>query len=240
VAAGLDWATVTRLSQGWANPHELALARQLVARLDADAKAAPAGDSGVLYFEVKGQGAEGEALAAAVRPLLEKYEMLGLRTQAGVPARPDGPALACRAELSGARVRVHVGVSNAEGSAWAPAGSFELKVADAKDASERALKTADAIAGGLVARLVKVQLTKGPKVKGQETYRVRIDNATPLILEGLALAGPDEGVKAPPAALAGMSLPPHRSWTVPATAAVVEKLRWKEGVRVVAANLSGL
>jgi len=241
VAAGLDWAAVAQLSQGWANPHELALARQLVERLDADgAKAAPPGDSGVVYWEVKGQGAEGEALAAAVRPLLEKYELLGLRTQAGVPARPAGPALACRAELTGAKARVHIGVSNADASGWAAAGSFELKVADAKDTPQRALKVADALAGGLVARLVRVQLTKGPKVKGKETYRVRIDNATPLILEGLALAGPDEGAQAPPAALAGLSLPPHRSWTVPASAEVVERLRWKDGVRAVAANLSGL
>ncbi len=69
---------------------------------------------------------------------------------------------------------------------------------------------------------------------------MRIDNASPLVLNGLALSGPEEGSKVPPAALAALSLPPHRSYTVPATAEIVEKLHWKEGVRVVAIDLSGL
>ena len=40
--------------------------------------------------------------------------------------------------------------------------------------------------------------------------------------------------------MAGMSLPPHKSLAVPASAAVVERLKLADGVRVLAADLSGL
>jgi hypothetical protein len=241
VAAGLDWETIRQLSQGWANPQEFALAQQFVEQLDtAGPKPTQPGDSGVFYFEVKGQSPASETLAADVRKLLAQYGMLGLKCRAGVPARPDGPAVACRVELSDTKARVHLGVTNADASAWTSAGSCETKLAEGKDAAQRALRVADAVAAGTVRRLVFVHLSKGPKVKGRETYRVRIDNASPLILNGLALAGPEEESHVPPAALAALSLPPRRSSTVPATADVVERLHWKEGVQVIAADLSGL
>jgi hypothetical protein len=148
--------------------------------------------------------------------------------------------VACRVELNGSKARVYLGSSDGNAAKWVAAGSFDVKLPDVDKADEKAMKIADAIAGGIVVRLVRVQLSKGPRVKGKETYRVRIDNASPLVLNGLALAGPDEGTKVPPAGLAAMSIPPHRSFTVPATADVVERLHWKEGLRVVAADLSGL
>jgi len=240
VAAGLDWADIARLSQGWANAHELALARQVVQRLQGNAPDAKADDPGVLYWEVKTVNGGSDSLCADVRGLFEKHGMLGLTTQKGVPTRPAGPAVACRIELNGAKARVYLGSTDAAAAKWVSAGSFDVKLPEVDKADEKALKLADAIAGGIVVRLVRVQLSKGPKVKGKETYRVRIDNASPLVLNGLALAGPDEGAQVPPAYLDAMSLPPHRSFTVPATGDVVERLHWKEGIRVVAANLSGL
>ena len=55
---------------------------------------------------------------------------------------------------------------------------------------------------------------------------------------GLALAGTKAGDK--PTGMAGFSLPPHRVLTVPATAEVVQRLGLKDGVKVLAADLSGL
>jgi hypothetical protein len=49
---------------------------------------------------------------------------------------------------------------------------------------------ADALAEGLLGRLVRAQLIKGPRVNGKATYQIRVDNASPLILNGLVLAGP--------------------------------------------------
>ena len=84
-------------------------------------------------------------------------------------------------------------------------------------------------------------MSKGPRVKGKETFYVRIDNASPLLLNGLAITG--EGVKgenASPNILSGLAIPPRNNLTVSATGSVVEKLGLKKGVKVVAADLSGL
>ncbi|HEV3166503.1 MAG TPA: hypothetical protein VGZ22_20935, partial [Isosphaeraceae bacterium] len=106
----------------------------------------------------------------------------------------------------------------------------------------KAEEIADATAEGILGRLVRAQLTKGPKVKGKETFKVRIDNASPLILNGLALSGTSVTTdkEAKSAALSGLSLPPRRSLTISATGEVVERLGMKTGIKAVAADLSGL
>jgi hypothetical protein len=60
---------------------------------------------------------------------------------------------------------------------------------------------------------------------------VRIANASPFILNGLVLARSDGASQAPPTALAGLSLPPRKALTVPASAEMVERLHLKDGVR---------
>jgi hypothetical protein len=89
---------------------------------------------------------------------------------------------------------------------------------------------------------VRVELDTGPRVKGRETYKVRIDNASPLVLDGLALAPPEADPAAKPSLLLGISLPPRKSLAVPASPEVVQrlKLRPKQAVRVLSADLSGL
>ncbi len=103
-----------------------------------------------------------------------------------------------------------------------------------------AIKLAEAVTEGMLARLVHVQLTKGPRDKGKETFRIKIINGSPLILNGLALEGPKTSADDPPSVLAGLSLPPLKSLTVGASAEMVKRLRLKDGVRVLAADLSGL
>jgi hypothetical protein len=243
VAAGLDWATITRLSRGWANAHEVALARQFVRRLDVSAL--PAGESGVLYWDVTARDAGGKALAEEMKKLLDGQSVLGLTVKVGVPARPEGPALACRVALGakGDEAVVSVSASGGGGGTWEPMGKFGLPAAD-KDhqdraANVRAAELASAVTEGVLGRLVRVQLTKGPKVKGKDTFRIRIDNASPLILNGLALSGPGtapDGLTM----MAGFSLPPRRHVVVPAGAEAVTRLNLTKGVRPVAADLSGL
>jgi hypothetical protein len=50
VGLGLDWGAIARISQRWANPQEIALARQLVDQLDA----LPVGELGRIHLEVSG------------------------------------------------------------------------------------------------------------------------------------------------------------------------------------------
>ncbi|MEO6808938.1 MAG: hypothetical protein ABI353_07480, partial [Isosphaeraceae bacterium] len=91
-------------------------------------------------------------------------------------------------------------------------------------------------------RLIHVQLTKekGKDKKGKDHYRIKIDNLSPLILDGVVLAGPKLDADHMPTGLAGFSLPPHKSLSVPTGAEAVERLGLTEGVRVLAADLSGL
>jgi hypothetical protein len=168
---------------------------------------------------------------------LEKAVVLGLSVQPGIPAKPNGPGLACRVTLiAGDEAVVQVSTTDAAGSRWVSAGKFTLPIA--KDA--KALVLADAMAEGTLSRLVHAQLVSGPKVKGKATYKIRIDNVSPLILNGLALSGTSASPDARPSALAGLSLPPRKSLTLPASGEMVERLGLKDGVRAIAADLSGL
>jgi hypothetical protein len=105
---------------------------------------------------------------------------------------------------------------------------------------QESARLGDLLAEAMVSRLVRVSLLRGPRVHGKESFRVKIINDSPLILNGLAIGESRHETDDPPSVLAGLSLPPLKSLTVPATADVVHQLRLKEGMRVVAADLSGL
>ena len=62
LAADLDWSTIAELSQRWANPYELALARSFVDHLDS----LPPGESGRLLVQVDALDSESEPAAAAL------------------------------------------------------------------------------------------------------------------------------------------------------------------------------
>ena len=61
-----------------------------------------------------------------------------------------------------------------------------------------------------------------------------------MILNGLAIDGAKAAKDHAPSVLAGLSLPPLKTLTVPASADAVKRLGLKEGARVVATDLSGL
>jgi len=231
ISAGRDWATIAQASRGWANAHEVTLARQFVTTLDAPAE----GESGRIYLEVKGS----PALAAEIAGLFKGNSMLGLKVESGVPSRPQGPAVACTIEVAGETAKVVVRASNDRGQAWVDGGKFDATIA-LKDGKPDALALADSVAAGVLGRLVDVKLIKGKKVKGKDTYTVRIDNYSPLILNGLSLSGAGDKSSDAAKMLAGICLSPRKSLTVPASAEAVEGLGLKQGVRVLAADLSGL
>ncbi|MHC5540318.1 hypothetical protein ACYOEI_19020, partial [Singulisphaera rosea] len=99
---------------------------------------------------------------------------------------------------------------------------------------------ADALAEGILGRLVRAQLGKGPKVKGKDTFRIKIENFSPLVLNGVAILGDAKKEGATPNVLPVVSLPPGKSMSVPATSQIVDQLGLKKGVRVYAANLGSL
>ncbi len=92
----------------------------------------------------------------------------------------------------------------------------------------------------MVSRLVRISFGHGPRLHGKETFRIKIINDSPLLLNGLAVSGLQAKDDLSPSVLQGLSLPPQKSLTVSATPEEVKRLRLKEGARVVAADLSGL
>jgi hypothetical protein len=261
VTAGAGWDDIGRLSAGWGNASEIALARRLVSRLGQDDETLKSSqakaDPGLLYWEIKAEGTQPRELVEELRTLWSKYPVLGLTAREGVPSKPDEPAVACRAEITDTSIEVRLSVSHPSGSDWVTIDRFKVKLSELTDrkrdpASEMsrlksdlrpeqgAAPLADALAEAMVARLVRVTLSRGPRVHGKESFRIKIINDSPLILNGLAISGLKGEADNPPSLLAGISLPPLKSMTVPASADIVHQLRLKEEMHVVAVDLSGL
>ena len=81
---------------------------------------------------------------------------------------------------------------------------------------------------------------KASTEKGRLTYGVRIENVSPLLLNGIAAVGIEGDEKQAPHVVAGMSIPPRRSMTFPATEEAVKQLGLRRGIRITALDLSAL
>ena len=81
----------------------------------------------------------------------------------------------------------------------------------------------------MLSRLVRVQLIKekGKDKKGKRAVHDQDRERQPAVLNGLALSGTSTEDQQKPSALAGISLPPRKNLTVPATAEVVDRLGLK-------------
>ena len=159
-------------------------------------------------------------------------------------ARPAGPAVACKVRIAGSEATVGMATSDAAGSAWAPAGKFTLPVT-LDDAGKPKLDAfADALAEELLNRLVKVTIAR-PKAAAREaivreTWTIRVENYSPLMLNGIALTGVGAKPSEPAKALLGIALSPRRTMALPSSAEAVERFGLKDGVKVIALDLSGL
>ena len=124
---------------------------------------------------------------------------------------------------------------------WVPCGKFNLPLSHGQDKFD-ALRFADGLAEGILNRLVRAQVIKGAtaREKGKLIYQIKIDNASPLILNGLALVGSNSPEDEQSKVLTGISISPRRSMTVPATEEAVKMLGLKKGIKVTALDLSGL
>jgi hypothetical protein len=236
VAAGLDWETISQLSEKWANNYELTLAQDFVKHLDT----LPEGETGRVLLQVTGSDTATEATAAEVGKAIQGITLLGLQAQVGeIPSSPEGPAVACRVRLTATDAMVQVASSNATADSWVPFGKFSLPAAAVKGKLDT-VKFVDGLAEGILNRLVRTQLSRGPREKGKETFKVRIDNASPLILNGVAVLGTENKDDVIPRVLSGIALSPRRTMTVPASEEVVKTMGLKKGMKLVAIDLSGL
>jgi hypothetical protein len=235
VATGLDWATIGELSKDWSNRYELALARDFVDHLNTVSD----WETGRILFQISGTDTRSNARAAELEKAFTGKLVLGLRTGMGIPTRPDGPSLSCRVRLQAAEAQVQLSSSYAAAQKWVALAKFTVPLEAGKRSGDP-VALADEVVEGLLSRVVRAQLVKGPRHKGKLTYQLRIDNGSPLRLNGLAAAGETSKEDEKARVLTGISIPPRRSMTVPASEEVIKALGLKQGVRIVAIDLSGL
>jgi len=235
LATGLDWDSISQLSQQWANRYELTLAQDFVDHLDT----LPEGETGRLLFQADGSDAVSKSLAAELNNALNGKLILGLVSHIGVPARPEGPAVACRVRLTGKEALVQVTSSDAAARSWVPFGKFSLPLVRDQEKIDVA-RLSDSLAEGVLNRLVRIQLGKGTKDTGKLIYPVKIENFSPLILNGVAVVGTTSKPDEMPKVLSMICVSPRKSMTVPASDEVVRALGLKKGIKVVALDLSGL
>ena len=235
LAGGLDWETLAEISQGWANRFELTLARDFVERLDT----LPEGETGRLQFEVKGTDVASGEMASKLRTALRQKIVLGLVAEIGIPSHPERPAVAFEVRLGSKDAQVLVYSSDGKAEKWVPFGKFSLPIDENAQKLDVA-QFADRLAEGVLNRLVRVQLGKGVRDKGKMHYSLRIDNASPLVLNGLAAVGTESQPDDQPRVLAGICVSPRRSMTVGASEEAVKTLGLKKGIKLIALDLSAL
>jgi hypothetical protein len=238
LSAGLEWDEIAQLAQKWVTPHEMTLARDFVDHLDqVDERG---GERGSILFQIEGTGAAGEAMAAELTEVFKGKTVLGLEARIGIPARPEGPSVACRVGLRGGEALVQVASSDGMARNWLAFGKFPLKTKDAEGKFDAA-RLADGVAEGIIGRLVKAQVLKEKtRDKGRVVHLIRIDNASPLILSGLAIQGGASKADGPTKVLTSIGIPPRKYLTLPASDEVFKALGLKQGIRVTALDLSAL
>ena len=201
-------------------------------------------ETGVLYLDFQSSSPRDEALSKELGKLLVGKSVLGLVAKSAAPRSPNGPAIVCRVKLQGSDEKpealVWVESSNPKGDEWAPAGKFTLPIVRDASGTIKAEDVATSIGEGLLSRLVRAQLMKPHRVNSRLVYEVRVDNASPLILNGIAISGSSASPNESPSVISGICVSPHRSTSLPATPEQVQKLGLKQGLRVVAVDLSGL
>jgi len=236
VSAGLDWDTISQLSEKWANDYELTLAMDFVDHLET----LPQAETGRILLQVTGSDTASEATAAEMGKAIQGITLLGLQVQVGeIPEQPEAPSVACRVRLTATDAMVQVASSDKSAKNWGLLGKFSLPTAAVKGKIDT-VKFVDGLAEGILNRLVRTQLTRGPREKGKETFKLRIDNASPLILNGLAVLGTENKDDVIPRVLSGIALSPRRTMSVPASEEVVKTMGLKKGIKLVAIDLSGL
>ena len=240
VADGFDWATIATYSKGWANPFEQTLAQEFVRRLRETGSDQSVHSEGIMQWELTSRSSNSESIVQELRTALKTKFVLGLQGHEGIDASPNGPAIACRVRVEDQIAVAQLSVSNETGDRWVPAGELTLKLnqTDAGKMTTDAL--IDRLAEAVLTKLVHVKLVAGPKSKGKASYRIRVENASPMILKGISLTGLDAKADVPPSTLLGITLPPHRSLDLPARAEVIERLKLQKGIELLGIDLGTL
>ncbi|MHC5542548.1 hypothetical protein ACYOEI_30350, partial [Singulisphaera rosea] len=235
---GLDWSRLEALAATWTNRRELALAQRLAERLGSRDSSGQPAEASVLSFEISATTPEDQRLAMDLRKILEGKTILGLTPREGVPAKPTGPALATRVLIRKSAVSVHVLASDEAGVAWVDLGQASIPRFSSPEAPRSPAEIVDAWAESMLARIIHVRFARHGE--SNHHFFIRIENRSPFVLKGLSVDGPGTDSGSSPSTLVGISLPPGKKMTVPASPKAVQRLRLKQGIHATAANFDTL
>ena len=220
VANEVEWSTIARLSKGWANTHELTLAKTFAESLGSREASAM---KPRMYYEVSTKSGDD---ADKLEAVLNDHVFFGLKTGKTIPGRPMIPAIACRIKLDGTSAKVTLLQSDADAADWITRGEFSFKRGENG-------WDGDTLAREILDRLVTAKVVAGPKVKGKPTYRLEIVNSSPLVLNSVVFGVENDEAKRP-SIFPAVGLSPQRKLVLPITNQTPRE------TRVLAAELSAL
>ena len=239
LSSGMSWEEIARKAKGSATTDDIALAKDLAQRLQKE-DALKELETGKIHWEVTSADT-GDATAKGLTEWFKNRQMLGLVLQPGVPVTPERPSMAIRVKLH-ADNQATVVVQSSDGTSkeWVNQGKFNLPIAKkAGESSELfAARISDELADGVLSRVVRVQVTD-KKVDGRKIYSLRVDNASPLVLSGLAVKSGSSEKEI--ATIMNLSVRPHKSIQIPLDPKSVSRFGLAgKGVKAIGADLTAL
>ena len=219
----------------WANRYELTLARDFVEHLDT----LPEGETAAFCSRWTGTDAASEAMAAELSNGPQNEDRAGPGWPSnGIPTASRTPGRRGPGRMSATRRRCWSSSSDGDSAKVGPVRQVHVPVM--QDKGKLDVGPICRWAGGGNAQPAgPVQLSKGVKDKGKMHYQLRIDNASPLVLNGLAALGTASKPDETPKVLLGSAYRRAGAMTVPASEEVVKTLGLKKGIKLVALDLSG-
>ena len=239
LSSGMSWEEIARKAKGSATTDDIALAKDLAQRLQKE-DALKELETGKIHWEVTSADS-GDATAKGLTEWFKNRQMLGLVLQPGVPVTPERPSMAIRVQLH-ADNQATVVVQSSDGTSkeWVNQGKFNLPIAKkAGESSELfAARISDELADGVLSRVVRVQVTD-KKVDGRKIYSLRVDNASPLVLSGVAVKSGSSDKEI--ATIMNLSVRPHKSVQIPLDPKSVSRFGLAgKGVKAIGADLTAL
>ena len=119
-------------------------------------------------------------MAGELKKAIQHKQVLGLLAEIGIPARPEGPAVACQVRLKAGDAFVQVNSSDRKQKTGSALVSSRSRRPSSKASSTRFRLPRNSPKVSSIGWFE--QLSKGVKDKGKMHYSIRIDNASPLIL----------------------------------------------------------
>ena len=198
------------------------------------------GETGRLLFEIEGTDAaeQGDGGRADQGPARQDGARLAGRRRDPDAAR--GPAVACRVRLTATEALVQVASSDATARTGSPSASSRCRWSRKRQVRQRQVRRCPGRGDPQPAGPRPGEQRPAQREKGKLIYQIRIENASPLILNGLALVGTGEQGRRNAQGAVGHRDSPAQEHARSRERGGRQALGLKKGIKVLALDLSGL